>query len=205
MTLEIWVTLWCIYIRSGVLTTSTISMRLPIRGHGSCDWLFACLLFHLDYGFREAPTYKAIGAPMVNDTYKYSHDQSYAGVLFNAAPFFFDFSCKRCHYTLPVRVAFLAALDQLHTIALLGLDADNLQVILVLVAIITGIVIDSFGARHEQDDDKSILTNSCESREACKTVEVQTAGCHDRSLFLMHTIDDTYNVFQSKEVVIRDD
>jgi hypothetical protein len=64
-------------------------------GHGSCDWLFACLLFHLDYGFREAPIYKAVGAPMVNDTYKYNHDESYAGVLFNAAPFFFDFSCER--------------------------------------------------------------------------------------------------------------
>jgi hypothetical protein len=45
--------------------------------------------------------------------------------------------------------------------------ADNLLVILVLVAIITGIVIDSFGARREQDDDRSDqLANSCECNAA---------------------------------------
>ena len=45
---------------------------------------------------------------------------------------------------------------------------DNLLVILVLVAIITGIVIDSFGARREQDDDKTDqLANSCETRNHC--------------------------------------
>ena len=48
----------------------------------------------------------------------------------------------------------------IHCLAL----ADNLLVILVLVAIITGIVIDSFGARREQDDDRSDqLANSCET------------------------------------------
>jgi hypothetical protein len=31
----------------------------------------------LDYGFREAPTYEAVGAPMVNDTYKYNHDEGW--------------------------------------------------------------------------------------------------------------------------------
>lgn len=50
---------------------------------------------------------------------------------------------------------------------MLQCGADNLLVILVLVAIITGIVIDSFGARREQDDDRSDqLANSCECNAA---------------------------------------
>jgi hypothetical protein len=62
-------------------------------GAGSCKWLYECLLFHLDYGFREAPSYEAVGAPLVNDTYEHSHEESWANMLFNAIPFIFDFSC----------------------------------------------------------------------------------------------------------------
>ena len=78
-----------------------------------CNYLYECLLLHLDYGFRSAPSYIGDGAPM-----KCTGDHRYPDCEFEVAesltPFLFDFT----YYLL---------------------------VILILVAIITGIII---GERH---------------------------------------------------------
>lgn len=59
--------------------------------------LYECLLFHLDYGFREAPAYNSMGAPMLNDTFGNTDHN----IFTNAVPFFFDFSCTYPHNTQP--------------------------------------------------------------------------------------------------------
>eukprot|EP01050_Picozoa_sp_SAG11_P006270 SAG11_NODE_479_length_9108_cov_3.699856_7_plen_296_part_00 len=95
--------------------------EFEVGGHAGCSALYECLLMQLDYGFRDAPSFNAPGAPIRQDV------DGFVAIV----PFLFDFSY-------------------------------NLLINLILIAIITGIVIDSFSARRESDQlTKDRLANEC--------------------------------------------
>lgn len=66
-----------------------------VDGKIGCNWLYECLLIHLDYGFRSAPSYVGEGAPL-----RCTGDNQYPecgySVLENISPFVFDFTCTLC-------------------------------------------------------------------------------------------------------------
>ena len=69
--------------------------QYEVDGKIGCNWLYECLLIHLDYGFRSAPSYVGAGAPL-QCTGDNEYPECGYSLVENVSPFLFDFTCAFC-------------------------------------------------------------------------------------------------------------